>query len=156
MLRLAVRRWTISHRRIPQLAAALLGVTMVTAPRSSAAQSQPPRSTMAGVYTAGQAARGQQVFSGICMGCHTVASYTNATFIMTWSGRPLSDLLGFIRNRMPKNDPGSLTVEEYTDVLTYLLKLNSLPAGNGELPADSVAMAAIKIELPSARPTKDR
>jgi mono/diheme cytochrome c family protein len=154
MLRLVVRRWVVSHRRISQVAAALLCVATVALPASAAAQSQPSRSTLAGVYTAGQATRGQQVFSGVCMGCHTVASYTNATFISNWSGRPLSDLLGFIRNRMPKNDPGSLTVEEYTDVLTYLLKLNAMPAGSEELPADSAAIAAIKIELPSARQTK--
>jgi hypothetical protein len=52
---------------------------------------------------------------------------------------------------MPKSAPGTLTRREYTQVTAYLLKMNGMPAGAGELPADSMALTRIRIELKTAR-----
>ena len=103
--------------------------------------------TRRGVYTAQQAARGRDIYFGNCRSCHTPESHTGATFTATWNKRSLAELYGFVRERMPKNDPGSLSDQEYADVLAYLLKLNKTPAGKSELPADSVAMQGIRIQL---------
>jgi hypothetical protein len=51
---------------------------------------------------------------------------------------------------MPKNEPGSLSPEEYADVLAYLLKLNLMPAGPAELPPDSSALRTIRIDTARA------
>jgi len=48
---------------------------------------------------------------------------------------------------MPKNEPGSLQPDEYADVLAYLLKLNDFPSGSEALPADSLALKKIRIEV---------
>jgi hypothetical protein len=47
---------------------------------------------------------------------------------------------------MPKNNPGSLTPEEYADVTAYILQLNGLPTGDEELPGDQAAARRIRIE----------
>lgn len=111
------------------------------------AQQNPGRSTLAGVYNTGQATRGGDVYAGMCKSCHTGATHTGVAFEKLWNGRRLSELFGYISTNMPKNEPGSLTPEEYVDVLAYLLKLNAMPAGASELPPDTTVLAAIRIEL---------
>ena len=111
-----------------------------------------PSSTRNGVYNVEQAARGRDVYAGMCQSCHTTASHTGVAFKNTWSGRPLSDLFGYIRERMPKNEPGSLTPEEYVDILAYLLRLNQMPAGARELPPDSLVLSRIRIDTVKAQP----
>jgi hypothetical protein len=48
---------------------------------------------------------------------------------------------------MPQNEPGSLTPEEYILVVAYLLRMNGLPAGETELPADPAALQDVRIEI---------
>ena len=103
--------------------------------------------TKSGVYTTQQAIRGKDVYAGNCKSCHTPESHTGATFNAIWNHRVLSELYGYIRDRMPKNEPGSLSEQEYTDVLAYLLRMNKMPTGRHELPADSAAMKSIRIVI---------
>lgn len=115
--------------------------------RGGAAQqvdSAPARSTRTGVYAARQAARGQDIYALMCQTCHTPDTHTGAAFWNNWSGRELWELVRYIKESMPKGDPGSLTTQETTLLLAYLLKLNGMPAGPDELPADSVALKAIR------------
>lgn len=113
-------------------------------------------STKAGVYTAQQAIRGRDVYWGNCRSCHVPETHTGATFNATWNGRALSELYAYIRDLMPKNDPGSLTPQDYADVLAYLLRMNRMPAGQHELPVDSTALKAIRIETPKISVRKDQ
>ena len=115
--------------------------------RAQGAGGNGARSTAAGVYTDEQASRGRDMYAMQCKSCHTPASHTGVVFANSWDRRPLSDLYSFIVTRMPKNEPGSLQPDEYADVLAYLLKLNDLPSGDAPLPADSVAMKKIRIEV---------
>jgi mono/diheme cytochrome c family protein len=105
------------------------------------------RTTSSGVYTAEQANRGRDTYAMQCKSCHTPASHTGVTFAQWWDRKPLSELYQFILTRMPKNEPGSLQPDEYVDVMAYLLKLNDLPSGSEPLPADSVAMKRIRIDV---------
>jgi mono/diheme cytochrome c family protein len=117
---------------------------------SAAAQSVPcadSTTTKHGVYTAQQAIRGKDVYAGNCKSCHSPESHTGATFNATWNHRSLSELYGYIRDRMPKNEPGSLSEQEYVDVLAYLLRMNKMPSGRRELTPDSLAMQSIRIEI---------
>jgi mono/diheme cytochrome c family protein len=104
------------------------------------------RTTLTGVYSEQQAARGQDVYAGMCKSCHAAATHTGVAFEKSWRGHSLSELFSFISTRMPKNEPGSLAPEDYVDVLAYLLKLNQMPAGVAELPTDTTALGAIRIE----------
>ena len=114
------------------------------APRDVAGQAR--ITTRTGVYSLPQATRGKDVYVGYCKSCHTPESHTGKIFHATWNGRRLSDMYSFIRDRMPKNEPGSLSDEEYADVLAYLLKLNLMPSGKSDLPSDSTKLSRIRIE----------
>ena len=122
--------------------------------RDAAAQSKKPTSaapcvdsltTNSGIYTAQQAQRGRDVYLGFCRSCHTAESHTGPLFHATWDKRSMADLFAFIRERMPKNEPGTLSDQEYADVVAYLLWMNKMPAGSHELSADSMSLRAIRI-----------
>ena len=110
--------------------------------------------TKAGVYSREQAARGQDVYANSCRSCHTPETHAGAAF-EKWNDRPLSDLYAFIRDAMPRNAPGSLSAQEYADVLAYLLRMNRMPAGSRELSVDSIPMKTIRISTRKLSVRKD-
>lgn len=110
------------------------------------------RSTRMGVYTREQWTRGRDVYAGMCAGCHPAVTHVGPVFTALWAGKKLSELFGFVRERMPKNDPGSLADEDYVDAIAYLLRLNGMPVGTRELPADSLALTRIRIDSSLAAP----
>jgi mono/diheme cytochrome c family protein len=125
------------------LLAAVVGVS--TAPPAYA-QDGEARSARSGVYSDAQAMRGKDLYAMQCRSCHTPESHTGAIFDAWWGGRRLSDLFEFVQERMPKNEPGSLTPQEYADVVAYLLRMNRMPAGSDELSTDVATLKKIRIE----------
>jgi len=104
------------------------------------------RTSKSRVYSAAQATRGEALYMALCVSCHPPATYTGAVFL-TWQGRTLGELLAYLQDKMPKNDPGSMTAAEYADVMAYLLRLNKMPAGRVDLPADAKTLGGIKIDI---------
>ena len=123
-------------------------VAMFTVTLLAVASAQAPaaKTTKERVYSSTQAARGEQTYMNSCVSCHPPATYKGAVF-MNWQGRSLGDLLAFLSEKMPKNDPGSLSPKEYTQVMAFLLKLNGMPAGQTELPANPAALSKITINI---------
>jgi mono/diheme cytochrome c family protein len=113
------------------------------------------RTTLSGVYTAAQATRGKDVYAGMCRSCHMPESHTGLAFEQTWAGKPLSELIAFVSQQMPKNDPGALSPQEYADVVAYVLTLNAMPAGKTELPALWAASDSIRIAIRKPAAKKD-
>ena len=113
-------------------------------------------STLSGIYTDEQSARGRDVYLGSCRSCHTPESHTGQTFAKWWRGKRLSDLFAFISTRMPKNDPGSLAPEDVADVMAYLLKMNQMPVGSDELTADPDSLKKFRIETKQASSSAKR
>src|SRR5262245_32990996 len=109
---------------------------------------QEMQSTMAGVYTASQARRGEETYMAVCVACHPAGTYKAPGFRSSWAGRPLSDLYEQVKEKMPKNDPATLTPEECAQVLAYLLKINDVPPGDSELSSDVAVLKKIRIEMP--------
>lgn len=127
--------------------AALAACIVVGGASTATAQARSEmRSTLSGVFTDAQAARGKDIYIGTCRECHTPASHTGVVFKNLWGGKRLSDLLDFMQEKMPKNSPGSLTGEEYAAVTAYIFLLNGLPSGADELPSDATAARRIRIE----------
>lgn len=107
----------------------------------------PMRSTLNGVYTEDQAKRGYDVYAGMCRSCHAgLGNHSGPVFRAHWGGKPLSELFNYMVDQMPKDNPGSLSYDDYTIVIAYLLKLNGMPAGSKELPADYDALARIRLD----------
>jgi mono/diheme cytochrome c family protein len=104
-------------------------------------------STLSGIYTDEQADRGKDVYAGNCRSCHTPSSHTGATFSKWWKGKQVSDLFTFIGTNMPKNNPGTLDPGDVADVVAFILKMNAMPTGPNELPADADSLKVIRIEL---------
>ena len=117
-----------------------------SAPKPAAKAPAGP-STLSGVYTDEQAARGKEVYVVSCKSCHTADTHTGETFAKWWKGKQLSELFNFVASRMPKNDPGSLALEDVADVTAYLLKMNAMPVGAGELPPDADSLKRFRIEV---------
>ena len=143
MLTLTFRR---PRRRLAAVVLGILcGVPQPAGTQDSTRVADVSGTTLSGVYSAAQAIRGKETFEFTCLGCHTTASHTGPAFMGPWEGKPLAELFLFIRYSMPKSEPGTLSPEEYAQVTAYILQLNGMPDGPGELPADSAALSMIRI-----------
>ena len=47
---------------------------------------------------------------------------------------------------MPESNPGSLTDEEYVDIIAYMLSVSGMPEGDNELQPDLQGLAQVLIE----------
>jgi len=92
--------------------------------------------TADGIFTLAQADRGEDLFRSICSNCHDRADWTEEGFKGRWEGQSVYQFWYYINDRMPYDDPWSLTRQQVTDVVTYILTLNGLPAGDTELAVD--------------------
>ncbi len=130
------------------VALAVTGAATATASSSPAARHALVRDSL-GLYTAAQAARGEAVHKAVCAECHEMQDFTNEDFKLNWNGSTLFELYESIRTTMPDENPGTLTQQQYTDVVTYLLRLNELPEGDKEFVADSATASAVVLRLPT-------
>src|SRR4051794_33235434 len=97
-------------------------------------------SVLDGVYTPAQARRGQAQFEQNCAGCHRQdlggilgPALKGERFLDQWREFPLEVLVNDMRAQMPQRSPGSLPANAYVDIAAYLLEVNGLPAGGGEI-----------------------
>jgi len=116
---------------------------------SLAAQVPQLRSMTDGVYSAAQAARGQQVYQVQCGECHGMAMegttgppLVGDSFLSNWSGRPLANLIDKIEKTMPFNQPVSLSRQQSADLAAYILQAGKFPAGQAELTEATLAQVA--------------
>src|SRR5919201_6819909 len=130
---------------LPLIVAALLG--SILAP----VHAQQSKTAAAGVYSDQQAKRGEALYKDRCASCHgaTLAGdvgppLAGDAFVGAW-GAPLSELVNKIQSTMPANDPGTLTRQQSTDVVAYLLQVGRFPAGASELSSDEAALKQIAL-----------
>jgi S-disulfanyl-L-cysteine oxidoreductase SoxD len=114
------------------------------------------KTTLDGVYTDAQAARGEAVYTKSCASCHQpdlagdgmAPSLSGKDFNTDWVDQTMSDLFERTRISMPGDKPGSLQPNEVADVLAFLLSKGKFPAGQTELPPDAAALKGIKFVAP--------
>jgi len=120
----------------------------------SAQQSPPARSVWDGVYTADQAKRGESLYAQHCSSCHgstfeggeMAPPLAGGAFNANWNGLSLGDLAERIRISMPQNNPGSLSRQQYVDILATMLGGGEFPQGKTELPREVDALKQIAFE----------
>lgn len=109
----------------------------------------------AGLYTDAQAARGEQLYDQFCTACHgaklqgnPAAPLTGVVFLSRWADgqHTLDDLFYIVRTQMPYNAPGSLTRQQYADVVAYVLKVNAFAAGHTELTPSAAALKKVTLQ----------
>jgi ankyrin repeat protein len=111
------------------------------------------RTNWDGVFTDGQAERGQQVYGRSCATCHLndllgdeqTPALAGPEFASRWIGATAHDMVQSIRTSMPQNAPDSLGDQAYVDLISYLLKVNGSPTGATEMPPDAAALGQIRI-----------
>ena len=115
-----------------------------------------------GIYTKEQAERGRKLYDVQCAECHgarlegqTSTPLAGPNFIASWS-RPeltLDDFFYIVRKTMPKDAAGSLTREQYMDVVAYVLQHNGFPEGNRELTPGDTLLKTVRFgpSVPPAR-----
>jgi mono/diheme cytochrome c family protein len=139
-----------------QLGVAFCAVVLA-APLLSAGQA---RSVAAGVYSAAQAARGEQIYRAQCGECHGPAMegaigppLVGESFLANWSARPLAEAVDKIQKTMPFEQPGSLSRRQSADLLAYVLQAGKFPAGPAELGEDALTQIVFPTVsvLPAAR-----
>jgi alcohol dehydrogenase (cytochrome c) len=116
------------------LSAAIVVIGGLTAAGAVAAQS-------AGYYTRAQAAVGATVYSASCQQCHGVNLQGGAGPALV--GQVFKQYVGpkgtaaslydFTSKQMPLTAPGSLTQQQYLDVVAFILQRNGYPAGTSPL-----------------------
>lgn len=124
-----------------------LASAAVQAPKNGQPPSR-PATTASGVYTAAQAAKGEQVYMTFCVSCHPPGTYALPAFRDKWNGAPVSKLFDLVIDTMPKSEPGSLEPQDYIAAIAYILKINGAPPGRTPLRADSDDLKKIRLYLP--------
>ena len=88
-----------------------------------------------GIFTEAQVNAGEVVYDASCKTCHNMRFYRDT--LKSWNNQPLIYLWETIMGTMPADNPGSLLLEEYTDVIAYILSENGFPAGDMRLDPDN-------------------
>lgn len=93
------------------------------------------------IYTALQAKRGETAYRDKCAGCHDGngwgPSLRGDSFWSSWDRKTTRSLYSTIISSMPPDDQGSLSEKSVLDIVAYLLRVNSLPAGAREIESSS-------------------
>lgn len=90
-----------------------------------------PRTLNDAIYTKAQAESGEDLYKTHCLTCHDKKYFRPV--LKRWSGQPLGVFYTVMVTSMPESNPGSLSLEEYRDILAYILSLSRYPAGEDEL-----------------------
>jgi S-disulfanyl-L-cysteine oxidoreductase SoxD len=115
---------------------------------------QAPRSLWDGVYTQEQAKRGEAAYVEKCARCHGAQliggdmnpPLVGPEFLSTWNTKTVGDLFDRIRTTMPQDKPKTLTRQEDSDIVAYLLNENKFPAGKTELETQTELLKQIQFD----------
>ena len=130
------------------------GAVATPASPAAAPAAQAASGIWSGVYTDAQAKRGEGVANKNCISCHGAElmggeagpTLVGLEFLGNWNSLSLGDLFDRIHATMPADAPGSLSLQDTSDLISYVLKLNKYPAGQKDLPTDMSALGQVKIE----------
>ena len=138
--------------RLQALSVGVLGLALVAAVAATVEQVDP---SSAGLFTTEQAERGEVVYEEKCASCHggirditpgMAALLADRAFRSGWTGRPLGELFGMVRETMPQDDPGTLSDDQTADLVAYILSGNRFSAGETALTNDIDALMEILFE----------
>ena len=103
-----------------------------------------PASSVLG-FSAAQADRGRNVFRSNCTACHYSSEFNDRQFKFKWRRRTAGNLFEMVSTQMPEDAPGSLELQEYADIVAFVLRLNGFEPGGLELPPDPAALETISL-----------
>jgi mono/diheme cytochrome c family protein len=115
---------------------------------------EPAQSVWDGVYTAEQANRGGALYAPRCAHCHgpdlvggeIAPALNSGEFKSNWTGLSVDDLVERIKVSMPMDNPGSLSRQQTSDVVAFVLSRNGFPEGKTELAREAEVLKTIRFE----------
>jgi len=115
---------------------------------------QATRSTNEGVFSAEQATKGEAVYKENCAACHgdnlegsgPMPPLAGKDFLSNWQGKTVGDLFEKTQTSMPATAPGTLTPEQTTSLMAYILAQGKYPAGSAALPDKMDDLKKISID----------
>lgn len=130
----------------------LAGTLVYSALSTSTTVAAQGKSQWDGVYTEAQAQRGEGLYAQYCASCHgpdlaggeMAPGLTGGEFTSNWNDLSLGDLYERIRISMPQSAPGSLSRQQNSDILAFILKKMNTPVGETELSTSTDELKGIK------------
>ena len=117
-------------------------ITLLVSLGATAALAE-PRTINDGVFTEEQVERGEELYKTHCLTCHDTRYFRPV--LRRWEGQPLGVLYMVMITSMPESNPGVLPLDEYADILAYILSLSRYDAGDSALPSTPEALNEITI-----------
>jgi mono/diheme cytochrome c family protein len=148
MPRLSLRsRFSVARTALALSGATFLMVTVGTVVRAGQDAAAMP-TVWDGIYTEAQAERGEQYFVANCAECHGLAleggegsPLSGEEWWDSWRELPVDRLFEFVSTNMPFDDlgelAGTLSNQQYIDIVAHILRTNGFPAGAAELTPES-------------------
>lgn len=120
---------------------------------SAEAEEYEERTIYDGVYTVEQRDAGRALYAKHCVTCHGAhlrgspggPRIVGPVLNDKYDGAPLSAYYDYVRYAMPKGQIGSLTEQQYVDVIAFVLSVHGAPAGEARLEPDADLLDSIII-----------
>lgn len=95
------------------------------------------------IYTEAQAESGEVLYEEHCLICHDKKYFRPV--LKRWDGQSLGVFYTVMISSMPQSNPGSLPLDDYADILAYILSLSRYPEGDKPLASEPSALNSILI-----------
>lgn len=132
------------HRHTATRPAKPVGQTPASTPRAAICAGTKKAKSVPELYTEAQADRGKQLFSDKCALCHgpnlegrAGPALKGKMFLSAKAAHTVADIFRIVSQNMPATMPGTLSHDEYVNIMSFLLQQNGYPAGSGELSFDA-------------------
>ena len=108
-------------------------------------------------FTAAQATAGSKLYEQQCAGCHGSRldngefgpPVSGEEFLTRWGNRRVNEVLDYVQDMMPPAAPGSLTAEQVTNLVAFILQRNSVAISDQPLPSDPAALSKMIMPTPT-------
>jgi mono/diheme cytochrome c family protein len=136
--------------------AAALIFSLLAAPAWAVDATPAGKTAGEGIFTSDQSKRGEAIYNANCVMCHQpdlggkepVPELAGDKFLSHWLNHNAGELFTRVSTTMPQGKPGTLTHDQYSDVIAFILDANGFKSGPTELKADTDAAKTIMISGP--------
>lgn len=106
-----------------------------------------------GIFTTDQSKRGEAIYNENCAMCHQpdlggkepVPELAGDKWLAHWLNHNVGELFTRVSTTMPQGKPGSLTHQQYIDVIAFIIDANGFKSGTTELKPDDDALKTIMV-----------
>lgn len=158
--RTGARRTVTPSRRVraavsPRRDGPILAAIADAAKTDCAADAKPKKGKGApALFTAEQAALGKKTYEEKCAFCHAPdlngragPALRGKFFAAPSHGYKLRDIFKIVAENMPATAPGSLSHEEYVQIMAYILLNNGYPAGGSAMTFEEISRSKVPLRF---------